>query len=686
MSEEALLDALRTAVGADRVPILAELVRSYASPTDGQTRIRAEEALEIAMAGADARLLASAYSAMTCASFLEDDMAGVAGHGQKALEFYGAGPASYGFLDALLLVGIEHRRRGDLTGAIELTTRGLGISQALGDKVQEASANSNLGLMYVDLTDFDRGLEHFTAALEALGKEVDPSIASLQAGIYNNIGLAHRQCERAEEATACFRKGWECVEGVGSDVEAHVLANYAGSLRRMEQLDECRKASERAVTIYEKLGGATNLGLAARLLGDLELDRDDPDAACEHFERGLTRFLEGAHSRMATVCRIAAAECHSRAGRNERAVQLLDDAEAWARGASVGLLRLKAYDGKVKHWERRADFPTALEEAKRARELAVQLAESGATRQTEALRARIMQQQHEHETELLKRRTDELEVLVSARTAELQATNERLRTEVEKHKRTAEDLLVARDKAEVADRAKTTFLAVASHELRTPLNAIKGYTEMISDDLDVGIPTEEIQADLGRILGSTDRLMATVQRILSMADLEAGAKVAASVPFDPKRLAQKIVADCQVRAGLGNNELLLDSDGVTGDVCGDPDKIGQILHNLLDNATKFTKDGRIDVVASTTVVDARPTLRLEVRDTGMGFEPAAFEQLTASFTQHDNSYRRQFDGLGLGLAIVRRYCEILDGEFDVRSAPGEGASFLVILPVEVLVS
>ncbi len=688
LSEESLLSELESAVGAQRIPVLAELVRKHSTRVTDQGRttssatIRAEEALALCSETQDPRLHAAAHSAMTYARFLTDDMAGVDQFGSRALELYGESSASYGYLDALLLVGIERRRRGELTEAIALTTRALGVCQELGDHIQEATSNSNLGLMYVDLSDYDDALVHFTAAVKVLGEGKDPATVSLRAGIYNNIGLAHRSCERKEEAVKCFERGVQCMEGSGTEVEAHLLSNYAGSLRNFDKLEQCREVSLQAVEIYRRIGGATNLGLAERIQGMLANDLDDSVEACGHFERGLELFIEGGHGRMATVCRIAAAACHDEAGNSPRAEKLLADAESWATEAGNELLQLQVMDAWATQAQHSGDLERALMEAQRARELAVHLAESGANRQTDALRARLEQQQHEHETELLKRRTDELEALVTERTTEIQAANRQLQLEIEEHRRTEASLRVARDKAQVADRAKTTFLAVASHELRTPLNAIKGYTEMIVDDLGAAIEVDEIRGDLDRILGSTDRLMATVQRILSMADLEAGNSAITRVAFHPAGLAEKVVTDCTTRAGLSNNELLLDCGSAGEEVWGDPEKTEQILHNLLDNATKFTRDGRIHVVVSTPELDGRRVLQLEVRDTGVGFDPTSIDRLTASFTQHDGSYKRQFEGLGLGLAIVSRFVEILDGNLDVRSAPGEGSSFVVTLPAE----
>lgn len=143
-----------------------------------------------------------------------------------------------------------------------------------------------------------------------------------------------------------------------------------------------------------------------------------------------------------------------------------------------------------------------------------------------------------------------------------------------------------------------------------------------------------------------------------MADLEAGATTGKPVSFDPAELAQRLLSEASTHAALNGNETALHITGIDGPILGEPDRIAEITANLLDNALKFTRDGRVDLVVATPTIEGRRHLRLEVRDTGVGFDTATLAALTDSFTQHDSTYRREFDGLGLGLALVRRYCEI----------------------------
>ncbi len=641
----------------------------------------AEEAVALASETTDRQLQAEAYGAMTHSCFLQDDLAGVVEEGSVALDLFADVPASPGKLNTLLLVGIAHRRAGDLHQAIEYTIAALDVCRDLGEPTQEANAHSNVGIMYVDLSDYDNALVHYTAALAVLGGGDDPSTISLRAGIYSNIGNAHRATKRWEKAAQWFKRAVESLAGHRWAVTAHVGANYAGALRRMGRLDECRVQSTNAVAIYLEIGGATNLGLAERLLGQLAVDEGKLEAACQHFIDAISLFTEGGHGRMATLVRVAGAECCGKLGRFDEATTLLEDAEQWATNAKNDAVLLLIIDERIACLALAGEFRGALDASRRGRELAVQLSEAGANRKTEALRNRLELQQREHENELLKRRAEELEVLVRERTVAIRAANEELKLEVEERRRTEGQLRIARDKARVADRSKTTFLAMASHELRTPLNAIKGYAEMIDDDLCFGGPVGGMREDLARILKSTDRLLSTVERILCMADLDMGGSSTPEAAFDVRALAAEVVTKGQIGALERGNELLLHADSAAEIVWGDGEKVRQILRNLVDNATKFTEHGRIDVHVSTPLIDAERVLRLEVRDTGVGFDPAILHRLTAPFAQHDTSYRRQFEGLGLGLALVHRYCEVLGGSLEVESAVGKGSRFIVTLPV-----
>ncbi len=256
-----------------------------------------------------------------------------------------------------------------------------------------------------------------------------------------------------------------------------------------------------------------------------------------------------------------------------------------------------------------------------------------------------------------------------------------LRIDITAMKTQAMALTEALARAEAASKAKSEFLANVSHELRTPLNGVMGLADVLARTNLAGEQRDLVQ----NILTSARSLNRLVSDLLDFNSLGAGSLAIAAAPFDLAALARDTVQSFQDEAvGRGLTLGLHVSDGVTGEVLGDAERVRQILANLLSNAIKFTQVGGVEVTVAPVLVDGvfeqgRTRWRLEVIDTGGGFDEADAERLFARFEQGDASVTRQHGGVGLGLAICRQLAELMDGQITARGKPGQGATFTVIL-------
>jgi len=252
----------------------------------------------------------------------------------------------------------------------------------------------------------------------------------------------------------------------------------------------------------------------------------------------------------------------------------------------------------------------------------------------------------------------ELEAKVAARTAVLRSQ--------------AAEIEVLYLKAEEAARVKSRILSRLSHELRTPLNAILGYAELLEDETAL-----EAGEFVRRVRGQTDRLREVVESLLALDRLNAGDEGATISRFTLGALANELRADAIV---LNLDRGLTVDWKVPAHPCEvetDREKVRTIARHLLSNAFKFTASGRVEVAIART--DAGGIV-LRVSDTGIGLPDEAREIVFDDFQQLDGSTTRRYDGLGLGLGIVKRYAALLGGTLRVDSAMGSGTTIAVEIP------
>jgi len=250
--------------------------------------------------------------------------------------------------------------------------------------------------------------------------------------------------------------------------------------------------------------------------------------------------------------------------------------------------------------------------------------------------------------------------------------------EITEQKRYEAELIQARDLAESANRAKSMFLATMSHELRTPLNAILGFAELLEVEMaERGI--HEWDEDVKKIRGAGNHLFSLVSDVLDLSKIEAGKMDLNLACFDMAELLQEVAASLEAVAAKNHIRLTVACEPVQ--FHGDRVRIGQCLFNLVGNACKFTRDGRVCIEASTGQSADSEWYSIRVSDTGIGIPPDDLAKLFAPFTQLDSSRSRKYGGTGLGLAISWRLSRLMGGDIAVESVFGKGSTFTLRLPI-----
>jgi signal transduction histidine kinase len=241
------------------------------------------------------------------------------------------------------------------------------------------------------------------------------------------------------------------------------------------------------------------------------------------------------------------------------------------------------------------------------------------------------------------------------------------------------ELAVARDEALAANRHKSAFLANMSHELRTPLNAIIGFSEVLGERI-FGELNEKQAEYIGDIHQSGHHLLSLINDILDLSKIEAGRLELQLDAFMLPQTVENALVLMKERAARRQVELVRELAPAVGKVVADERKIKQVLINLLSNAVKFTPaGGRVTVRVDLADPD---TLRLEVRDDGIGIKPEDHALIFEEFRQASGNYAQKQEGTGLGLALSKRLVEAHGGHIGVVSALGEGSTFWFTLPLQ----
>jgi len=241
-----------------------------------------------------------------------------------------------------------------------------------------------------------------------------------------------------------------------------------------------------------------------------------------------------------------------------------------------------------------------------------------------------------------------------------------------------EALATTNEQLRELDGLKSNFLATVSHELRTPLTAVIGYGEMLREEM-AGPINDEQREYVDTIVERGKNLLHLISGILDISKIERDADVLALSEVNLETLVEDVLSTVRPQAIKGNVKLASQIDGVAQVLPLDHYKIRQSLVNLLGNAVKFTPpNGQV----SLSVSPSHEAVLFTVRDSGIGMAPSELEKIFEAFYQVDNTSTRKYGGTGLGLSIVKHFIDAHGGQIGVSSAPGQGSTFTLTIPID----
>jgi signal transduction histidine kinase len=242
----------------------------------------------------------------------------------------------------------------------------------------------------------------------------------------------------------------------------------------------------------------------------------------------------------------------------------------------------------------------------------------------------------------------------------------------------------AMEAAELASKRKSIFLAKMSHELRTPLNAVIGYAEMLRENFGNDAEASQKMQDLDRIHTAGRHLLALVNNVLDLSSIEANRVELTTEPILVQTLLEDVIATASPLINKRDNQMNVEIPADLGIIPLDALKLRQCLLNLLSNAAKFTTKGTIVLTALRRQDERGEQLVLEVADNGIGMTNEGLRRIFEDFGQAENDTASHFGGTGLGLALTRRFCQMMGGTIEVESERWIGSKFTIRIPVLAL--
>jgi len=244
--------------------------------------------------------------------------------------------------------------------------------------------------------------------------------------------------------------------------------------------------------------------------------------------------------------------------------------------------------------------------------------------------------------------------------------------DITKRKKMEKELLFSKEKAEESDKMKSAFLAQMSHEIRTPLNVIIAASSILEEDLQENLE-EDSREVVNSVKSAGKRLLRTIDLILNMSAIQTGKYQADFEAVDLNTELKKMVDEFKTLSSEKKIHLTFSSHIKNAEIKADKYTLLQIFQNLISNAIKYTKEGKVDVTVFKT-----NKIFVEVKDTGIGMSKEYMKNLFNAFSQEYTGHKREYEGNGLGLALVKKYVEINNATINVESEKNRGSTFTVI--------
>lgn len=587
--------------------------------------------------------------------FRQGNYAGALSGHSDALKLFEETGDKYGEAKALSGLGITYLQQRNFAKALSHLMSALRIREEIGDLRGIANSRNDTGLAYLNQNNYPEALSQHLTALK-IREELDDKEGL--ADSYENIGMVYRRQENYPEALsnffACLRLREETHHS-GRSIEDKpgkaAVYNMIGVIYTLQgNYTSALSYLGVSLRLNEEIGFKEGIARAQHNLGRVHYELKDYPQALAYSKAGL-KILEEINSSLG-ICgsNIFLGKVYTSLKEYELAAAYLTSGTKTAGEMGNKSLRKEALESWYQLKKAEGDSAEALA-------FHEQFTEAEKELNNEESNKKITSIQYSYQIE-----KKEQEITFERQKKEaLQAANELLA----KEKKEAE---FQQKRAEHSEHVKQMFLADMSHEIRTPMNAIMGMTNLL-------LSSNHKKKDLGylqAIKHSADSLLVVINDILDLSKIEAGKMALENIPFDLKAQLKTLEQMFDIKARENKIRFFVRCEGIPELLTGDPNRLNQVLINLLGNAFKFTNKGSVALI----VKQGKHNLyHFSVTDTGIGIDADKLELIFENFSQADSGTTRKYGGTGLGLTISKQLVELMGGKITVKSKPGKGSDF-----------
>ena len=532
--------------------------------------------------------------------------------------------------------------------ALLYTQKAINFCKNNKDIKSQANQTFFLGKLYYDIKKYDDAIKSFNSSI-AISKDFVPS--SIQAMSYYYLGMCYMKKRNFDNAQICFDKSQKLHNALNINYTTDLINLQKGLIYKAKGKDNL--ASTILKAIIAKPVSPENLDTKTEALyhiGTIEMSRNRNNLALNYFNKALDLNAKNKNLDQKLEILMALSTIHEKMlDKNNAYTYLKQHSNLKERILLLDNEKLGVNDyEKFKESEKIKEIKQINEETKQ-------------------------QEKAGKFSKLISILAIALISILSLLSLALYKNNI-IRTQSnqlleEKNK----ELIIAKEKVEKASNARSEFLSTVSHELRTPLNAINGIAHLLLEEK----PKKSQMNYLTSLKFSGEYLTAFINDILEIQKIDSNKIEIENIDFNLKKLFQNIQNSLKELAIINNNnfELQLDSN-IPDNLIGDPTKLSQIMMNLINNALKFTKNGKVQLITKlVTIENSLATIYFEVKDSGIGIPEDKLDAVFNSFSQGSVDINRKYGGTGLGLTIVKKLTEILGGTIKVESTVGKGSSF-----------